>query len=87
METMNVALSSEMKDYVQTQVAQGGYSSVSEYVRALIREDQRRKDEARLEAILLEGMASGPATDMTDQDWEDLRRRARKRWEKKTKVR
>ena len=37
METMNIALPKPMKVFVQKQVAEGGYSTVSEYLRSLIR--------------------------------------------------
>ena len=40
METMNVALPESMKQFVQERVSAGGYSSVSEYIRELIRADQ-----------------------------------------------
>jgi putative addiction module CopG family antidote len=43
METMNIALPPAMKSFVQEQVDEGGYSSASEYIRRLIREDQERK--------------------------------------------
>ncbi|MEW6234066.1 MAG: type II toxin-antitoxin system ParD family antitoxin [Candidatus Omnitrophota bacterium] len=75
METMNIALSAEMKEFVQTEAARGGYSSVSEYIRSLIREKQRREEEIRLENLLLKGLNSGPSTEMTKKDWEDLKRK------------
>ena len=34
METMNIALPESMKSFVQQRVAEGGYSSASEYVRS-----------------------------------------------------
>jgi hypothetical protein len=37
METMNIALPDELKEYVRERIGNGGYSSVSEYVRELIR--------------------------------------------------
>ena len=43
MDTMNIALPEAMKQFVQEQVAEGGYSSVSEYVRDLIRAAQKRR--------------------------------------------
>lgn len=61
MATMNVSLSTELRAYVDGQVAVGRYSSTSEYVRDLIRQDQDRE---RVRAALLEGAASpvsGPA--------------------------
>lgn len=48
METMNVALPESMKSFVQERVSEGGYSSVSEYVRDLIRADQKRRMEERI---------------------------------------
>ena len=37
MQTMNISLPDPMKHFVEEQVSMGGYSSVSEYVRELIR--------------------------------------------------
>jgi putative addiction module CopG family antidote len=44
-----------MKHFVQERVTEGGYCSVSEYMRELIRADQKRKVEARIDTLLLEG--------------------------------
>jgi len=74
-ETMNVALPENLKEYVLRQVAEGGYTSVSEYVRELIRSDQKRKAQERLEAALLEGLKSGEAREFTAEDWAELKRR------------
>ena len=43
---------------VEQQTARGGYSSTSEYVRGLIREDRDRREQAALESKLLEGLAT-----------------------------
>jgi antitoxin ParD1/3/4 len=74
-----------MKKYVQERVASGGYGNTSEYVRDLIRAEQKQRAKAELEALLLEGINSGPATEMTAEDWEQLRERVRQR-AKKTKA-
>jgi antitoxin ParD1/3/4 len=74
-ETMNVALPETLKEYVLQQVAAGGYSSASEYVRELIRSDQKRKAQERLEALLLEGLENGEARELTAEDWAELRHR------------
>ena len=55
MTTMNISIPDEMKMFVETQMAQEGYASASEYLRALIREAQRRRAKQDLEAKLLEG--------------------------------
>lgn len=68
-----------MRAYVEQQVASGGYSSASEYFRELVRQDQKRKANERLEAMLLEGLNSGTVTEMTVQDWDDIRQAVRER--------
>jgi antitoxin ParD1/3/4 len=78
-ETMNIALPSPMKAFVQEQVAEGGYSSASEYIRKLIREEQERRGRQELERKLLEALESGPATPWTPDDLAELKRRVRKR--------
>jgi antitoxin ParD1/3/4 len=79
MTSMNVSLPDAMRDYIEEQVNGGGYSSVSEYFRELVRQDQKRKANERLEAMLLEGINSGTATEMTSQDWEEIRQAVRQR--------
>ena len=74
-ETMNVALPDSLKEYVLRQVADGGYTSASEYVRELIRWDQKRKAQERLESLLLQGLRSGEAREFTAEDWAELKRR------------
>jgi antitoxin ParD1/3/4 len=79
METMNIALPEAMKHFVQERVSQGGYSSVSEYVRELIRTDQRRKVEERIDALLLEGLDSGEPIPVTKEYWEEKKRKLTER--------
>jgi len=73
METMNIAIPPLLKQFVQRRVDEGGYGSVSEYVRELIRLDQRQSAQAVLETELLRGLASGAAGKMTKGDWAKLR--------------
>ncbi|KJH71695.1 type II toxin-antitoxin system ParD family antitoxin [Aliterella atlantica] len=78
MKSMNISLPESMRTYVEEQVASGGYSTASEYFRELVRTDQKRKDNERLESLLLEGLQSGTATPITDEDWQDIRQAVRK---------
>lgn len=75
MDTMNIALPESMKQYVQGRVSEGGYSSVSEYVRDLIRADQKRKTEERIDALLLDGLDSGQPIPFTPEYWEEKKRK------------
>lgn len=60
---------------MDVQVGQGRYSSASEYVRELIRADERRKAEETLVAALLEGL-NGPESALTSEDWTAIRTEA-----------
>ncbi|WP_295454615.1 type II toxin-antitoxin system ParD family antitoxin [uncultured Thiodictyon sp.] len=50
MQTVNISLPDPLKQFVDGQVAQGRYSSASDYVRELIRADEKRNAEETLEA-------------------------------------
>jgi antitoxin ParD1/3/4 len=72
MTNMNVSLPETLKNYVEDQVNGGGYGTVSEYLRELIREDKKRKAQERLESLLLEGLESGDPINVTPDFWKDL---------------
>lgn len=74
-----------MKSFVQEQVTAGGYSSVSEYVRELIRADQRRRSDERIDALLLEGLSSGEPIEVTPEYWEAKKRKLSERLSKAKK--
>jgi antitoxin ParD1/3/4 len=76
MTTMNISVPDEMKAFVEAQMTQGGYASASEYLRALIRDAQKRRAKQELEAKLLEGL-QGPVSEMICNDWDSIRREAR----------
>ena len=76
MQTMNISLPDQLKEFVDVQVGSGRYSSVSEYIRGLIRDDEKRKAREKLERLLMEGIQSGESTEMTRQDWKDIRTEA-----------
>jgi antitoxin ParD1/3/4 len=83
---MNIALPENMKQFVREQVAKGGYSSVSEYIRELIRTDEKEKARSALESEILNGLRSGDSTPMTDQDWREIRGEVRKRHARRKKA-
>lgn len=75
MQSMNISLPDPLKQFVDGQLATGRYSSASEYVRELIRADEKRKAEEQLEALLLEGL-QGAETELTATEWSDIRKEA-----------
>jgi antitoxin ParD1/3/4 len=74
MSTMNISLPEALKDFVDGQVSDRGYSTSSEYVRELIRRDQDRQ---RLRQMVLEGAASPTAVVADDAYFAALRERVR----------
>ena len=72
---MNISLPAPLKRFIDEQIAAGCYSSASEYVRDLIRGDEKRRAEERLEALLLEGL-EGQESPLTREDWTAIRNEA-----------
>ena len=60
MATLNVSLPDAMKAWVEAQTKGGQYNNASEYVRDLIRRDQREREKLeRLQAAVEQGRRSG----------------------------
>ena len=86
MQSMNISLPEPLKAFVDGQISTGRYSSASEYVRELIRADEKRKAEEQLEAKLLEGLSS-PENELTAADWKAIRKEALAKVEARKKTR
>jgi antitoxin ParD1/3/4 len=56
--TVTISLPDSLKAFVDVQLATKGYGNVSEYFRSLLRDAQAKDEDARLETLLLEGLAS-----------------------------
>lgn len=84
MQTMNISLPEPLKEFVDDQIARGRYSSASEYVRELIRADEKRKGKEELESRLLEGLRSAES-ELTAEDWKAIRQEALAKVEAKKK--
>jgi len=76
--TMNISLPDSMRDFVETALNNDGYGSASEYVRELIRADQKRREQQRLEKTLLERFSSSEDETFT---MDDVRAAVRRRLE------
>lgn len=75
MDDLNISLPASQQAFVEDQVTDGHYPSVSDYLSDLVRADQKAKAQEKLEALLLEGL-EGEDSEWTDSDWDTLRRRA-----------
>ena len=58
-ENMSISLPRELKERVKLRVREDHYGTPSDYLRSLIREDLRHRDQERLELALLDGLESG----------------------------
>jgi antitoxin ParD1/3/4 len=70
--TISIAISESIVNYIDTRVATGGYGNRSEYIRDLVRLDQREQSRQRLRLLIEDGLTSGAATPMTSVDWADM---------------
>ena len=86
MQSMNISLPEPLEQFVDGQISTECYSSASEYVRELIRADEKRKAEGQLEAKLLEGLSSAES-EPTAADWSAIRKEALAKVEARKKPR
>jgi antitoxin ParD1/3/4 len=80
---LHILLPEALKAYVKERVEEKRYGTPSDYIQALVREDQRRREEEQLEQMLLRGIESGKKSRMSKKEIDamcrDLRDRLRKR--------
>jgi antitoxin ParD1/3/4 len=75
-----VSLAPELEQFLTEQVGSGRYSSTEEVIgKAVELLKQIEEAEGRLETLLKEAEDSGPATEMTAQDWTDIENEGLKR--------
>jgi antitoxin ParD1/3/4 len=75
MATVTISLPDSLKKFVDDQLASKGYGNVSEYFRSLLREAQEKEQDARLQTLLLEGLASDRIP-LTEEFWAELKAEA-----------
>jgi len=83
MTTVNISVPDSMKTFIDEQVVKGGYSTTSEYIRQLLRQEAERVAQARLETLLLEGLDSGEPIEINDDWWQQKRIQLLERLRKK----
>jgi antitoxin ParD1/3/4 len=80
---MTIHLSGDREQFVRSLVQGGRYASegevIEEALRLLEQRDLKRaEDKERIEALLIEGLDSGPSTPMAPEDWEEIEREGRR---------
>jgi antitoxin ParD1/3/4 len=94
MTSLNISLPVEMKQFIENKTSSGGYSTVSEYIRELVRADQKQETdlkagEEKVVAMLLEGVRQlerGETVEVSPEFWEQKKRRLVDRFSKKDRA-
>lgn len=80
MATLNISLPDQLRDWVTRQVKQGEYSSASDYLRDLIRNDKRQQEQSiKWLGNHLEPMLNTPEEEFQSLSGDAIKARARKR--------
>ncbi len=80
--SMNVSLPASLREFAE-ELARDRYSSASEYIRELIRHDQKQAAKERLEALLLEGLESGEPIVVSEEYWDEKKQELARRQKRK----
>ncbi len=71
---LNISLPDQIQAFVEEQAIAAGFNSANEYVYHLVlREQERLAQQARIEALLLEGLESEERVEATEDWWEQKR--------------
>jgi antitoxin ParD1/3/4 len=80
MAQMNISIPEKLKAYVESRVADGDYASSSDYLRDLVRQEQRYREQLeRLRAEIQAGYDSGISERSLDDIIEDTRKKYQQR--------
>ncbi len=72
MTKVQVSLPEPLKQFIDRLVADGTFKDPSEYFQTLVDHDRKAREKARVAALLIAGLDSGPSTPMTPEDWDDV---------------
>jgi len=72
---MSISLPKTMKEHIRRRVKESHYSTPSDYMRSLVREDMRREEQERLEQALLKGLRSKKGLAYGTGEWNAYKKR------------
>lgn len=78
MSNLNISLPDSMRTFVEEKISRDGYGTISEYVRELIRTDERAEQD-RFERLIAQAYASGDPVPHTKADIEKARAETHRR--------
>ena len=79
MSSLQVTLPEELRKFVESEAAAGGFDSPGTYVQELLRAVWRHKEKTALEENLIAASEGGPPVQVTPEFWEELKARVRRR--------
>lgn len=85
MARMTISVPKAVKVFVDSQVSEGAYKTPSDFIAKLVRDAKKRKTREKIDALLLEGLNSGEALEVTPQLWTRERQRLRKHLDKRAR--
>ncbi len=68
MASLNISMPDELREFVEKRTKESHFATPTEYIRALVREDQKRAEQDKLERLLLDGLDSGKPISVKDLD-------------------
>jgi antitoxin ParD1/3/4 len=83
--SMNISLPASLRQWVEGQVEARGFGTASEFVRDVIRREREKTLLARVDQTLLRAIRT-PVTELTNDDWNDIRTKGRKLARKRRKA-
>ena len=78
---LNVSVSEDVREWIEEQVRAGRYANAGDYVRELIQRERQQQARKHVEDLIREGIESGPATPLTQDDWDSIRAESDRRIE------
>jgi antitoxin ParD1/3/4 len=76
---MSISLPPPLREWVEAQVAAGGYDTVSQYLQQLLHAERQRQLRRQIDDNLHQALDSGESTPLTPEEWAKIRREGRKR--------
>ncbi len=76
---MNLIVPKKWEPFIRSKIRSGHYRSENEVIEEALnllkqRDSELAEEKTRIEALLIEGLDSGPSTRMTSHDWDEIER-------------
>jgi antitoxin ParD1/3/4 len=81
MTSLNISIPESLSDYIESRVQDGHFSTASDYFYAVVREEQKRHEEAKLEKMLLDALETEDSIEVTPQYWKTKRQNLQARFQ------